>query len=133
MNIYQSIKKFVRPLVVIGGLVALVSGCGQVAGLRVRADLNKDGIPDEVYYIITYDDSNKSHDIYVSLGGSLQPSKRIIHLENLAIKLNVEDTNKDGVLDITYATLGLWTWGVERYVALGNGDGTFQTPQKLSR
>src|SRR5579872_2723485 len=98
---------------------------GTAAALIVSADLNGDGILDEIV-------SNLDTEIDISLGnedGSLQ-SPVSYDLRTEVSSIAVADVNGDGKPDVIVTGFGDTTSYVS--VLLGNGDGTLQAPVNLS-
>jgi len=150
MRTYQSIKDFGKKVLVGGGLVAVLSGCDgqQIRIGQIVNDFNNDGRSDIVN--VSYDGDAEprtkgylvSFDAYISLGqgdGTFTPQKKAFHFGLRPESLQVGDINGDGNKDLLFIayeknveprTKG---YGVsfDQYVALGNGDGTFQNPKKI--
>jgi uncharacterized protein (DUF2141 family) len=90
-------------------------------------DINGDGVPDFVTSGWTSEDDYQATMIYLGDGaGNFNPSQSLGNVGGAGAALG--DFNGDGKLDLALAgtpfdgnTGGIW-------VALGNGDGTFQTP-----
>ena len=138
MSIYQSIKDFGKKALLVGGLVAVISGCDQTPRVnQVLSDVNRDEKKDIVNYM--FDPSvgwNGSHDIYVTLNsdGSFGKANKVLHLKDRPSELHVEDLDGDKIPDLSYVMFDLsvgWNGSWDMYSAKGNGDGTFQNPVKI--
>ena len=138
MSIYQSIKNFGKRVLLVGGLVAVLSGCDQLTIVnQVVEDVNRDGRKDIVNYM--FDGSvglDGSHDIYVALNNSdgTFDSKKVLHLKSKPTELHIDDLDGDKIPDISYVmfdgSVGLYgSW--DMYSAKGKGDGTFQNPVNI--
>ena len=100
---------------------------GDLAGLAM-GDFNGDGILD----LAVTDKSQQDLQILVGNGnGSFQSPATALTTPRAARDLVVADFNRDGKDDLGYAvaTPGNGSTLSDLYVALGNGDGTFQTAQ----
>lgn len=115
---------------------------------QVIADFDNRGGPDLVY--VSYDKNSQlrtkghltSFDAYISLGqtgGGFSAPKRVFHFELKPLYLVAGDQNRDGMQDLLFVAYDAdaepKTKGhdvsFDQYVALGNGDGTFQSPRKI--
>ncbi len=151
MGIYQSIKDFGKKALVVGGLVAVLSGCGsdQKGIGQIVDDFNNDKKSDIVSVSWDSDSEPKtkrefvSYDAYISLGqenGTSSPQRKAFHFELKPYNLQVGDVNGDGNKDLLFIgsdrdaepkTKGGYSVSFDQYAALGNGDGTFQNPKKI--
>jgi|GEM_PF-5645822 len=85
MSLYQTIKNVVKKSILVGGLVAVISGCeSQPKVNQVLADVNRDGKKDIVNYM--FDPSGwGSWDMYSAKGngdGTFQDPVKIRHYKN---------------------------------------------------
>jgi len=148
MSVYQNIRNFRNKALLLGGLVAILHGCFDVQRRidAVVGDFNNDKVSDEV--TISFDRyatpetmyCKGSYDAYISLGqkdGTLSPRVKAFHFELMPEKTQVRDVNGDGNEDFFFVSSRLepklkggFNSSTDGYVALGNGDGTFQEPKK---
>ena len=150
MNIYQSIKDFGKKVLLVSGLVAVLSGCdsGQRGTSQIVDDFNNDKKSDMVS--VTFEKGKRpktkgyvgSFDAYISLGradGVYSQPQKTFHFELRPENLLVGDINGDGNKDLLFVafekgkrpkTKG-YVGSFDQFVALGNGDGSFQNPKKI--
>jgi hypothetical protein len=93
----------------------------------VPADFNGDGILD-----LAILDSASNGDLFIRLGngdGTFQPPRLVNSRRNVQ-DIWVSDFNGDGIADLAYGERDANSAKI--WVALGNGDGTFQEPVSLT-
>jgi hypothetical protein len=151
MSIYQGIKDFGKKALLVGGLVAVLSGCdsGERRSIgQIVDDFNNDKKSDIVSVSFERGKEPKtkgyvgSFDAYISLGdndGIYSQPQRAFHFELKPENLLVGDINGDGNKDLLFVafergkkpkTKG-YVGSFDQFAALGNGDGTFQNPKKV--
>ena len=132
MSMYQSIKNFGKKILLIGGLVAILSGCEKSAtSEQYYVDLNNDGRKEIVY--AKYAGKGMGDQVW-DLCEAGEPPRRLFRL-NGTDKFRFEDMDGDGFPEIVFEVyagkgMGDQVWDV---YSVKNNKGNFGKPQKIAR
>jgi len=150
MSIYQSVKDFGKKALLVGGLVAVLNGCDSDEGRigQIVDDFNNDKKSDIVSVSFERGKEPKtkgyigSFDAYISLSeddGIYSQPQKAFHFGLRPRNLLVGDINGDENKDLLFVSFEKgkepktkgYIGSFDQFAALGNGDGTFQTPKKV--